>query len=339
MDKISVIVPIYNVEQYLKKCVKSIQNQTYKNLEIILVDDGSPDNCGKMCDEFAKEDNRIKVIHKENGGLSDARNAGIEIATGEYVTFIDSDDWVSEDYCQILYTALKETHSDVSTIRFALVVEKNAVVTNVGPQKVTIPNGAIVFEKEEILKQLLMRRTLDSYVWGKLYPIALIQKHKFKVGVSFEDVIYDYETFADINKIVCVDKEAYFYLKHSGTITATCSQKNLQDYINATMYRFNGVKEKGKEFDVYNYFALLEKIISISIKYVIANEFYEDIENQLQEMFELLNQFSMTNEKELTELMDDFQRLCLYLIRYNGQLFLSFLKERQKMKVQGKNIK
>ena len=97
MPLISVIVPIYNVEKYLDRCVDSIINQTYKNLEIILVDDGSPDNCPQMCDDYAKKDSRIKVVHKENGGLSDARNVGMEVATGEYVSFIDSDDYISLD--------------------------------------------------------------------------------------------------------------------------------------------------------------------------------------------------------------------------------------------------
>ena len=107
-DLISIIVPIYNVEKYIKKCIDSIINQTYTNLEIILVDDGSPDNCGKICDKYKEKDDRIKVIHKKNGGLSDARNAGIDIATGEYITFIDSDDYVAENYIEVLYNLCKE---------------------------------------------------------------------------------------------------------------------------------------------------------------------------------------------------------------------------------------
>ena len=113
-DLISVIIPIYNVEQYLDRCIDSVKKQTYTNLEIILVDDGSPDNCGKMCDEYAEDDKRIKVIHKENGGLSDARNAGIEIATGEYITFIDSDDYVSLDYVEYMYKLLKDAGAKLS---------------------------------------------------------------------------------------------------------------------------------------------------------------------------------------------------------------------------------
>ena len=110
-DLISIVIPVYKVEKYLEKCVESVINQTYKNLEILLVNDGSPDNCPKICDEYAQKDNRIKVIHKENGGLSDARNAGIDVATGKYITFIDSDDYISNDYVEYMYNLLKQNNT------------------------------------------------------------------------------------------------------------------------------------------------------------------------------------------------------------------------------------
>ena len=112
-SKISVIIPVYNVEEYLDKCVTSVLNQTYKNLEIILVDDGSPDNCPKMCDEWAKKDKRIKVVHKKNGGLSDARNSGIEVCTGEYIGFVDSDDYIDKQMYKELLKRIESTNSDM----------------------------------------------------------------------------------------------------------------------------------------------------------------------------------------------------------------------------------
>ena len=114
MEKtISVIVPIYNVEKYLDRCLKSIINQTYKNLEIILIDDGSPDNCGTICDEYAKKDNRIKVVHKDNGGLVKARNTGLDIATGEYISFIDPDDWIELNMYEEMIKIADETNTDI----------------------------------------------------------------------------------------------------------------------------------------------------------------------------------------------------------------------------------
>ena len=111
---VSVIVPIYNVEFYLNKCVDSILNQSYKNIEVVLVDDESPDSCGKMCDDYAALDGRIKVVHKKNGGLSDARNAGMKAATGDLITFVDSDDYISEDFVKILFEAMSENNADIA---------------------------------------------------------------------------------------------------------------------------------------------------------------------------------------------------------------------------------
>ena len=111
---VSVIVPIYNVEFYLNKCVDSILNQSYKNIEVVLVDDESPDSCGKMCDDYAAMDGRIKVVHKKNGGLSDARNAGMKVATGDLITFVDSDDYISEDFVKILFEAMSENNADIA---------------------------------------------------------------------------------------------------------------------------------------------------------------------------------------------------------------------------------
>lgn len=123
---ISVIVPCYNVEEYLPKCIESILNQTYRNLEILLVDDGSPDNCGRICDEYAAKDSRIRIIHKKNGGLSDARNAALDVMTGEYVTFIDSDDYVSDDYVEYLYKIIKESGVKLSVSSYQTFVDDSS---------------------------------------------------------------------------------------------------------------------------------------------------------------------------------------------------------------------
>ena len=129
MDLISVIVPVYNVEAYLDKCISSIVNQTYRNLEIILVDDGSPDNCPAMCDAWAKKDSRIRVIHKLNGGLSDARNAGMTVTTGELMAFVDSDDWIDVHYIEYLYNALRQSNADISACDLREVYDDTTMIT------------------------------------------------------------------------------------------------------------------------------------------------------------------------------------------------------------------
>ena len=132
---ISIIVPIYNVEKYLKQCIESIISQTYRNIEIILVDDGSPDNCGKICDEYSQKDKRIIVLHKENGGLSDARNKGIDIAKGDYLTFVDSDDFVNIDYIEKLYNSIKFNNTKLAQCGISKVDENNEIIEKLNYEK------------------------------------------------------------------------------------------------------------------------------------------------------------------------------------------------------------
>ena len=147
-DKISVVVPIYKVQDYLERCIKSIINQTYDNLEIILVDDGSPDECPKICDEYALKDERIKVIHKENGGLSDARNFGIAAATGKYISFIDSDDWISKDFFSLLYFAIIENDCQIAECGVQKVYDDTMKIQDeIKAGKITPPASKDSYEK------------------------------------------------------------------------------------------------------------------------------------------------------------------------------------------------
>ena len=159
-DLITVIVPVFKVEKYLEKCVKSICCQTYKNLEIILVDDGSPDNCGKMCDKYAKSDKRIKVIHKENGGLSDARNAGIKMATGKYIAFVDSDDYVSNDYIEYMYKILKKENAKISICELQI-VWKNTTIEN---------------NKENKVQKLTSKQALENLLYSQGIDVSAPRK-------------------------------------------------------------------------------------------------------------------------------------------------------------------
>ena len=145
---ISIIIPVYKVEKYLEKCIKSVLDQTYKNLQIILVDDGSPDNCGNICDNYAKIDNRIEVIHKANGGLSEARNVGLKVARGEYIGFVDSDDYVSNEMFENLYNTLISNDVDVSICNFYTVINNKNIIKNAD-------NGVEIYNKLEILKEIL----------------------------------------------------------------------------------------------------------------------------------------------------------------------------------------
>ena len=194
-EKISVIVPIYNVEQYLRRCIDSIINQTYKNLEIILVDDGSPDNCGQICDDYAKKDTRIKVIHKKNGGLSDARNVGLEVCTGDYISFVDSDDWIELNTYEIMMKSMNEYNADmvVSNINY---VYKDKVESKYSEDKIRC------FNKEEAMKELIKDGLVQAVVWNKLYKRVVIDNLRFKVGKLNEDEFFTYKICAKAERIV-----------------------------------------------------------------------------------------------------------------------------------------
>lgn len=176
MTKVSIIIPIYNVEKYLDRCMQALINQTLQDIEIIMVDDGSPDNCPKLCDEYAQKDNRIKVIHKRNGGLSDARNAGLEIATGEYVAFIDSDDYTSIEAYETLYNKAKETNADIVYAGFTMhnsdgTENKCFVLNQTWEGKNIIP-----FLKSMIFDTKPDIDTIWMSVWNGIYKRNIIEK-------------------------------------------------------------------------------------------------------------------------------------------------------------------
>jgi len=208
---ISIIVPVYKVEPYLHRCVDSILNQTYKNMEIILVDDGSPDRCGEICDEYAKKDNRIKVIHKENGGLSEARNFGIDIAKGRYISFLDSDDWIHKKYISELYKLLIKTNADISACDFLRTKTEDV------PK---IEKGIIhEFTNIEALEQFTDKFYVQMVVtWGKLYKRELFDHIRFPVGRLHEDEFTTYKLIYKAKKIVLTNSKMLYYWQRSDSI-------------------------------------------------------------------------------------------------------------------------
>lgn len=209
---ISVIVPIYNVEKYLDRCVDSIINQTYKNLEIILVDDGSPDNCPQMCDDYAKKDSRIKVVHKENGGLSDARNAGMKVATGEYVSFIDSDDYISLDFYEILLQTMIDNDSDIVECGVVKFYENGKFDEYSDDQM--IKN----FNTVDGLEGLINENSFHQYVWNKLYKSNIALDIPYAVGKLNEDEFWTYQIFGKAKKVTRIYKTMYYYFQRGSSI-------------------------------------------------------------------------------------------------------------------------
>ena len=209
---ISVIVPIYNVEKYLDRCVNSIINQTYKNLEIILVDDGSPDNCPQMCDDYAKKDSRIRVVHKENGGLSDARNAGMKVATGEYVSFIDSDDYVSLDFYETLLQTMIDNDSDIVECSVVKFYEDNNFDEYSDDLKVTN------YDTLYALDGLISESPFKQHVWNKLYKSSVALDIPYAVGKLNEDEFWTYQVFGKAKKVTRINQTMYYYFQRGSSI-------------------------------------------------------------------------------------------------------------------------
>ena len=200
---ISVIVPIFRVEEYLDECIQSLLKQTYKNLEIILVDDGSPDNCPRMCDEYAQNDRRIKVIHKKNGGLSSARNAGLDVATGEYIGFVDSDDFISENMYECLYSGF-EQHENIAVVSSMVYRYDYGEIGEFMPQWNIHTNRIISHDK---FAELVVLTKVNFTCWSKLYKAEVLKNVRFKVGRNNEDSYFMF----DLSKIL--EKELYDMLE------------------------------------------------------------------------------------------------------------------------------
>lgn len=211
---ISVIIPVYKVEKYLKRCIDSVRNQKYKNLEIILVDDGSPDNCGLICDEYSKQDNRIVVIHKVNGGLSDARNVALDIMRGELVTCIDGDDFVSEYYVENLYSAIKETNCDIASSWFVNYFEGDSIPVSREVRRSEIKS----LSRIEAYKRMLYQDGFEISAWGKLYKSSLFENVRYPLGKIYEDIPTTYKLMEKSNKIAIIPQMDYYYLQRENSI-------------------------------------------------------------------------------------------------------------------------
>lgn len=259
-DLISIIVPIYNVEKYINKCVDSIINQTYKNLEIILVDDGSPDNCPQICDEYAKKDNRIKIIHKENGGLSSARNAGLDIMTGKYVTFIDSDDYYEPEAIEILYNCIKDSKVQISVMKFLKVYETDSI-----NKKTNNINTVQYINSIDYLKFLCEKKISES-VWDKLFDIEILKNKRFEIGRLNEDFIFLSKLLILNNvKISLIDFYGYNYYSRANSITSNGYGKSLIDSVKNGFELLELAKKEKPETELYFARFILYQIRTIFI--------------------------------------------------------------------------
>lgn len=211
---VTVIIPIYKVENVLKRCIDSVLGQIYQNMEVILVNDGSPDDCGVICDEYASKDSRIRVIHKDNGGLSDARNAAIDIMRGEYVTFVDSDDYINNYYISHLVEAIQKDDSDMACSWFESVFE--------GEKPKSRPVAAIIDyslnDRYGYLNKMLYQQVAESSAWGKLYKKDIFQNVRYPKGRLYEDIAVIHKVIEQCEKICVIGNVDYYYWQRKNSI-------------------------------------------------------------------------------------------------------------------------
>lgn len=283
-NKISVIVPVYKVEQYLDKCVQSIVDQTYKNLEIILVDDGSPDKCPAMCDEWAKKDSRIKVIHKENGGVSSARNAGIDSATGEFVAFVDSDDYLAPTMYEKLIDAIKKEDCDISMCGFIYLYEDGLEkpIHEINAKKVTGGN---------IVKYLLAntceekQNYIETYglmgnVWRILIKKEIIGKIRFEKLKIAEDMLFLLKIINKNTKITAIDDALYYYLQRTSSVMHVFNKEKVAQRYGAFKIILDVVKDRASDaeinaFKFYNYASIVNELLK-NKQFDLLNEYLND---------------------------------------------------------------
>lgn len=225
---ISVIVPIYNIEKYIDKCISSIINQTYKDLEIILVDDGSSDKSGVICDEYADKDSRIKVLHKENGGLSDARNAGIDIACGEYIGFVDGDDFIHPQMYEFLLNGLVTNDADLILCKHNVVNDQESVTL----EKRKNYYVSCVVDNEKVAELPCSLDTDIIVAWNKLYKRELFRNIRYEKGRLHEDQWIAPYLYCEAKKVIILNDKLYYYIKRANSITGnTIDFKRRKDII------------------------------------------------------------------------------------------------------------
>ncbi len=209
---VSIIIPVYNVEGYIARCIESVINQTYNKLEIILIDDGSSDNSGKICDEYARKDTRIKVIHKENGGVSSARNAGLDVATGEYIGFVDSDDYIDVNMYECLVNSIKYSGCSIVVCGYHELLGGAIRDVEICEKETSIPG------REGIIR-LIEDKTYRGYLWNRLYKRELFDGIKFPETIVMEDLYVNHLLFEKVDKIHLLNKALYYYIRREDSVT------------------------------------------------------------------------------------------------------------------------
>lgn len=273
---VSVIVPVYRVEKYLDRCVNSICLQTYRNLEIILVDDGSDDNCPDICDRWAKKDNRIRVIHKRNGGLSDARNAGLKVASGKYVLFVDSDDYIKEETIEVLVDSMIKNNADAVSFGYTKVDENGKEIEKFIPK---LERYDFVTEKEKVIYiySVLLQYAIAWEAWNRLYRMDIIKENQLRFELNkevfAEDMCFNLYYTLCSNNIVCIKESFYSYLIRNTSIMGSLKEQKISEPVHLSKKVEELAYNKGNKYIVKHFEYIAMCLIMHFLSFISVNEY------------------------------------------------------------------
>jgi len=311
--KISIIVPIYKVEIYLKKCIDSILAQTFTDFELILVDDGSPDSCGKICDEYAEKDRRIVVIHKSNGGQSSARNVGLDIAKGEYIGFVDSDDWIERDMYENLYNLVIKYKSDISIVGINFIY----------PNKIRKSKQyeVRIMDSKQAMYELIKHEIFGNYFCTKLFKKKLFNNTKFKENLIYEDIDLLYKLFHKAQTIVAKGVCKYNYLQRENSTVRNRKFKNDEFYVKQE--RLNFITENYPEFRELCELDLYETALANLGKIPLLEKENPNYNNfiALREYLNKNYKYTLRNKNILLK-----TKFLLLILKVSPKLYIFFLK-------------
>lgn len=305
-EKVSIITAVYKAEKFLKRCVDSILSQTYQNIELLLIDDGSPDNCPQMCDEYAKQDSRIKVVHQENGGVSSAWNAGLNHATGDYIAFVDSDDWVEPTYIEKLYETLQQHNADIA------ICCNDVVDDNTSYADKNFLNLATFYPSSECLKVFLAKKRWRHAVWAKLYRKDIFNHLRYPENIK---CVEDSYMICDLcrqvkNGIATTDQVLYHYVIQGNSVSRTISEKRF-DWVRAKRHILDQLNPHD---DVYPY-AVQDLFIAYKSTYCLFKR------GKRKDLIRELNAWLKEDYKKYVKYMKGMKRLKNFVFRYFRLIF------------------
>ena len=346
-ELISVIVAIYNIEEYVERCVRSLIGQSYRNLEIILVDDGSTDESGQICDKLARQDGRIRVLHKLNGGLADARNAGMAIAKGGFIGFVDGDDWVDTDMYEKMLGVLLEQHADLAVCRYRRIYR--------GRTEDASTDRAVVFEGQELLQVYVEEREeydIQNAAWNKLYRRELLNNISFPTGKWYEDIVFTTKVFSRADRCVYLDTACYNYIidREGSIMNMRINSRIFTDLIPAYQEKTEFLQSIGRQdlADIHDYYVYKRLLLLYNQLYKESfperEQFLRDITAMIVESagsdrnhYESVYQCRIANpnEKRKMDLFLRSRRLYRNVMRINEAVILPI---KMKMRRQGRQV-